>query len=207
MNKRTGSWLAACAALLWLSACGSAPATRFHTLLPAEPAPPTAAAAAGVSWELLPIVLPAQVNRPQMVLRLADDTLAVLEHDRWIGPLDEELRTAIGERLAARLGPPSAGSPDAAHWRIRIEVLRFDSAAGREARLVADWTLRGNAATLACRSAVEEAAGASPAALVQAHQRAAVRLADAIATALHGMSSGSGNGCPPAGGVASPPRG
>lgn len=194
MMERARLRLAAWAVAFALSACASAPVTQFHTLVPAEAAPPAPASAATVSWELLPIGIPVQVSRPQLVVRLADDTLAVLEFDRWIAPLDEDLHTAVGERLATRLGPPATAHPgaaDAAHWRIGVEVLRFDSAAKRHARLTADWTIRGSTAVLTCRSTIEEAVTAgSVTALVQAHQRVASRLADAVATALERMARG-----------------
>ncbi len=202
MTATTGRWrLAACAAALVLAACASAPVTRFHSLVPAEAAPPAAATASAVSWTLLPVDIPVQVRRPQLVVRLADDTLAVLEHDRWIAPLDEELRAAIGERLATRLGPPAAahaGGADAARWRIDVQVLRFDSAAKRHARLTADWAIRGRTAGLSCRATVEEAVGAdSVDALVQAHQRVAGRLADTMAAALERLARGDAAACAP----------
>lgn len=199
MMERARVRLAAWAVVFVLSACASAPVTRFHTLVPAEAAPAAAASASAVSWELLPIDIPVQVSRPQLVVRLADNTLAVLEFDRWIAPLDEDLHTAIQERLATWLGPPAtspAGTADAAHWRISVEVLRFDSAAKRHARLTADWTIRSKATALTCRSMIEEAATAeSVTALVRAHQRAAGRLADVMAAALERMAREEGVAC------------
>lgn len=198
--------LVACAVALALAltACASAPVTRFHTLVPAEAAPPAAASASAVSWELLPVDIPVQVSRPQLVVRLADDTLAVLEHDRWIAPLDVDLRVALGEQLATRLGPPAAAGANAAgtgaaHWRIDVQVLRFDSEANQHARLTADWAIRGRTASLSCRTTIEEAAtGASVTAIVRAHQRVVGRLADAMAVALGGMVRGDVVTCPSA---------
>ena len=204
MAGRVPGRLAAYAIALVLSACASAPVTRFHTLVPAEPAQPAAASASAVSWELLPVDIPVQVSRPQLVVRLADDTLAVLEHDRWIAPLDDDLHTALGERLATRLGPPAPVTADAstaaaAHWRIDVQVLRFDSEANRYARLTTDWTIRGKTASLSCRTTIEESVTAeSVTAIVRAHQRVVGRLADAMAVALGGMVRGDVVTCPSA---------
>lgn len=196
---RTRSWLAIASALLLLAACASPPATRFHSLLATEPPPHAHANSSRVSWELGRVDVPAQVDRPQMVLRLADDSLAVLEQDRWIAPLRDELRAALAERLSYRLGPPGAGSGStggvAAHWRIDVQVLRFDSVPAAQARIVADWTLRGVDVALTCRSSIDVAAVGSISGLVQAHQRAVERLADAIARGLDGSRAGQAPGC------------
>ncbi len=198
--SRTGSWTAmGTAVLLMLSACASPPTTHFHSLLAAQPAAVTPAATQSIGWTLLPVDIPAQVDRPQMVLRQADGSLAVLEHDRWIAPLDEELHAAIAERLSARLGPANGmgttSTDEAPHWRIRIDVLRFDSTPGSGARLVADWTLQASRRSAACRSSIDEAAGASVGELVQAHQRAVGRLGDVVAEGLVRLERGGEGVC------------
>ena len=68
---------AACCALL---ACGTEPITRFHSLLPAPAVRATVTAPVAVTplWELLPLKVPAQLENPQWVVRLADDTIALL---------------------------------------------------------------------------------------------------------------------------------
>ena len=90
-----------------LLGCATPPAARFHSLLPGAAGETRAASAEATSigWELLPIAIPAQVDRPQLVVRAADDTIVVLEHERWIAPLADEMHAAISERLAQRFGP------------------------------------------------------------------------------------------------------
>ena len=65
-----------------LASCGSSPVVRFHTLLPAEPPAPRAlpAGSAGTALvvSLSPISVPTQVDQPQWLVRLPDDTLALL---------------------------------------------------------------------------------------------------------------------------------
>ena len=117
--KALGSWLV----VALLAGCASSATTRMHSLLP-PPAPggSTATSAAAGGWEIAPVQLPAQVDRPQWVLRLADDSLQVLEHERWIAPLADEVRAAVAARL------PSSGAP----LRITLDVQRWATPLGAD---------------------------------------------------------------------------
>jgi uncharacterized lipoprotein YmbA len=139
-------------ALLALGACSSSPPpTRLHTLMPAEPTPrDTAAAARGpVFVALEPIRLPSQVDQPQWLVRLPDETLASLEQERWASPLGDELHQALLEQLSARFGVVegrSVAPRAAAPLRVALELRRFDSLPGREARIEGAWTVAGRPA-------------------------------------------------------------
>ena len=69
------------AALLALAACSaSAPPVRLHTLMPAELAQrDPLAGRTPLFIALEPIRVPAQVDQPQWLIRLPDESLAVLE--------------------------------------------------------------------------------------------------------------------------------
>jgi uncharacterized lipoprotein YmbA len=178
--------------------CGSAPTTRFHTLL----APATAAAPADklhpLAWELLPVTVPAQVDQPQLVVRAGDGSLAVLEHERWIAPLADEFRAAVALRLTRAFGPPQAAVPDGKLWRIAIDVQRFDSLPGSQAREDVVWALSGSDAgtRLACRSSFEQPVATGYPALAAGHRQALQRLADDIVTALAALDAGQAARCP-----------
>lgn len=180
------------AAAFTLAACGTEPATRFHSLLPAPSARAAVARPLSVAplWDLLPVKVPAQLENPQWVVRLADDTLALLEYDRWIAPLAEEMRAAVALRLEAAFGtsPPAAapGKP----WRIAIEVERFDAAIGRAVHLEAGWTIRdgdSKEAALRCRAVFQQPVGAGLPALAAGQRAAVEQLGDAVAVALKGQ--------------------
>ena len=199
MSRRLTALLAAAASTL--VACGTEPATRFHSLLPAPSARATASAPVTATplWELLPVKVPAQLENPQWVVRLADDTLALLEYDRWIAPLAEELRAAVALRLATALaGAPPAEAPVKV-WRIAIEVERFDAALGRAVQLEAEWTIRasdGKQPTLRCRAVFAQRVGAGLPALAAGQRAAVAQLGDAVAEALKGqLSATPGRGC------------
>ena len=186
--------------------CAGAPVTHFHTLLPAAAQAVGASSAippagGGAAWTLAAVTSPAQVNRPQWVVRGDGETLAVLENERWIAPLTDELRAAVTERLATRLGsygglPPVVGRTG---WQVRIAVQRLDAAPGRYARLDAGWTLGAAdaaGAALACRSVFEQPVAGGYAALADGHRGNVARLADAIAAALLAADRGEARACP-----------
>ncbi len=174
-------------ALLALAACAaSAPPVRLHSLMPVELASREAGRPA-IIITLEPIRVPAQVDQPQWLVRLPDDSLAALEQERWVSPLSDELRQALLEELGAGYGAiEGRGAAGALALRVGVEVRRFDTIPGREARIEAIWTVAVGGATpaLRCDALLREPAAAGMPALAAAHRRAVVRLADAIGDSL-----------------------
>lgn len=188
-------WVAA----LWLAACSAVAPVRFHTLLPAARSAGPLPDSNGLAWQLPPVTIPAQVDQPQFVVRRADDTLAVLEAERWIAPLQDEIRAALLEHLSARVGLPGARPAAGRHdWRVVVDVSRFDSAPGRSL-LVVDWSLlaaAGDAVALRCRGRFEQPAlAADMAALASAHRLALERFAGVIAQALLSLDGSRAAAC------------
>jgi uncharacterized protein len=189
--------------LMALGACGSAPPTRLHSLLPAPEAraSETASLQDSPRWELLPVSVPAQLDQAPWVVRSADDTLQVLEHDRWVAPLADELHSAlvwrIGNALAASGATARAAAPGL--WRIRLDVQRFDALLGRFSRIEAQWSVqRSDAAAPAqrCRAIITEPAQAGLPAMAAAHRAALAQLADRVAASLRAAANASGgSGC------------
>jgi uncharacterized lipoprotein YmbA len=147
--------------------------------------------------------VPAQGDQPQWVVRLADDTVAVLEQERWASSLRDELREALLEELIVSHGMVDARTvpaPASPPWRIAIDVRRFDSLPGREARLEGSWTITGGAGARAasrCEWLWREPAGPGMTGLAHAHRRALSRLADPVAPPLspaHPRETGLGQG-------------
>jgi uncharacterized protein len=174
---------------------------RFHTLLPSERSA-AAPAAHPLYVDVASVTVPAQVDHAQWVVRQGDDSLLMLEQDRWAAPLRDELRAAVVDRLASRWAAVDVrGLAQAAPatWRVRVDVQRFESIPGREARLEATWSLASlqrGASTLVCRSSLNEAVSeASVPALAAAHRRAVARLADEIGQRLQGSQGGQPPSC------------
>jgi hypothetical protein len=186
------------AVALALAACSaSTPSVRLHSLMPAEPAPRDASRAR-FAIALEPIRVPAQVDQSQWLVRLPDDSLTLLEQERWASPLGDELRQALLEELAARYGAAEGRSAAAAQvLRIGVDLRRFDSLPGQEARIEASWTvaLASTAPLLRCEALLREPAAAGMPALAAAHRRAVVRLADAIGDSLASVRA-SAPACP-----------
>jgi uncharacterized lipoprotein YmbA len=191
----------ACAVLsLALVACATPPPTRLHTLMPAQsssqgPATPTAP----VQVVLEPIRIPAQVDQPQWLVRLPDESLALLEQERWASPLQDELRQALLEGLRTRHAIIDAVPGVASPWRVRLELSRFESAPGQGARIEGAWLLSSSDARRPAQRCewrfAEPAAGGMPA-LAQAHRRAVARLADALGASLQKLARGEATACP-----------
>ena len=195
---------------LGLGGCASDPPTRFHSLLPAEPVraqaiDSAAAASPPLVITLAPVRVPAQVDQPQWLVRLPDGSLQLLEQDRWAAPLRDELHAALLEALARRWGAvdnrTAPGAAPAA-WRIVVDLTRFESVLGREARIEARWSIARSAAAgtplLTCGSVLREPAE-TPLGLAQGHRQAVLRLADAIGATLRALSRVEAPGCPPTG--------
>jgi uncharacterized lipoprotein YmbA len=197
--------VAAVACVLALAACAAQAPTHFHSLMPPEVAPraASAASAAPLVVAIEPVRVPAQVDQPQWVVRLPDGSLAVLEQERWASALPDEFRAALLERLIVGHGAIDARTqpaPAAPPWRIALDVRRFDSVPGSEARIEGSWTIQGSRAgrpvAARCEWLLREPAPGGMVALAEAHRRAVARLADGLAIALDRAARGDPAACP-----------
>jgi hypothetical protein len=142
------------------------------------------------------VTLPVQVDVAQIVVRLPDDSMRALEHERWIAPLGDEIRAALALRIDAALASLPPGAP-AAPWRVALDVQRFDSTLGGAAGLQVLWSLQqpGHGTVLRCQVTDREAVASGPAALVEGHRALLRRLADAIVRALRAAAAGAVPAC------------
>ena len=201
MRRSTAPVFTAALGML-LAACASAPVTRMHSLLVAPPSPaalPAQSVSSGVAWELVGVSVPAQVDTPQFVLRLPDGTLTQLEHERWASPLTDELRAALGQRLA-QVSVPATSSTG---WQLTVELRRFDALLGTRVVLEADWSIRSaqsHGARLRCHGVFEQPAPGGVDAVAAGHRATVARLGDAMAAGLAALATGMTPGCAAAGG-------
>jgi uncharacterized lipoprotein YmbA len=194
---------AGCALAVMLAACSSTPPTHFHSLV----APPVgsgvearAIPAPAVRSEVLPVSVPVQVDVPQMVVRLSDGSMAVLEHERWIAPLGDEIRSAIALRVEQALAGAAAAGGAAADrpWRVQLDVQRFDSLLGRTASVQLQWSLQqagAAAAVLRSQGHFEPPVPTGAAALATGHRVLFERLGDAIGRAIKAAAAGQAPAC------------
>ncbi|BAP44979.1 PqiC family protein [Pseudomonas sp. LJDD11] len=195
------------AAVFGLAACSS-PTLRYYTLVaPMDSAPPQRSAPAPFQFEMLPVLLPVQVDQPPLVVRQGDGSLAILDTERWGAPLGDEFHDALTaqlERLWNRRDV--AGLPknsDEPLLSLRADVRRFESVPGQFALIDVVWNLSlrsgpsgSKRENLTCSSVIRENAAASMENLVLAHQRAVSRLAEQIAQTGRNWSQQRSAGCP-----------
>ena len=181
-----------CFAVAVLASCGSPPKERFYTLSAAGVAANATAAEAREHVVVGPVTLPEVVDRPQLVVRIGANEVAILEQHRWAEPLKSEIPRLIARTLSQLLGAsrvsayPESTSQDAG-LRVTVDILRFDAALGLEASVEALWSVRrlpgGKPST--GRSAVREPiAGEGYDAVVAAYGRALATLSRDLARAV-----------------------
>ncbi|MEO6800203.1 MAG: PqiC family protein [Rhodanobacter sp.] len=200
MNRHTPPLLLAAATVL-LAACASAP-MHYYTLLPsAVVGSPNSTAA--LAFEVLPVSVPAQVDQPQLVVREGGQSVALLDGERWIAPLAEEVRGALAADLARELPGRDVGGMSPVSkpvLQVRLDLRRFDSQPASYALIAGVWSVRlehdGQHQSLACNSRIRESVGPGYDALVQGHQRALGELAAQIATVGRALASGHDASCP-----------
>ena len=189
---------------LGLGGCASTP-VNYYTLIASSSTQLTsnnASKSTAFAFDLESVSVPQQVDQPQLVVRQSGAGMALVETERWIAPLADEVRGAIAANLvSAHGGEDLSGLPQGKRTlvRIRVDVRRFDSEPGVQASITAAWSVRrapGDAASLSCSSTISEPVGAGYNALVQGHQRALARLAAAIAKPAAAMANGGSPTCP-----------
>jgi uncharacterized protein len=197
-SSRRHLWVGALA--LGLAACASAP-MHYYTLVPAAAGAAAPASPAPFQFELLPVAVPAQVDLPQLVIRQGGQGAAVLNGERWIAPLADEVHAAVAADLAQELGTQDmTGLPagDKPRLRIKLDLHRFDSMPGEAALIDAVWSVHSlkDGGSVTCASHLRETVGPGYDDLVQGHQRALARLAHGIAVTARVLGAGRAAGCP-----------
>ncbi|MCL6408684.1 membrane integrity-associated transporter subunit PqiC, partial [Dickeya dadantii] len=132
---------------------------------------------------------PTQIDTSQLVIRQGDSGAVVLDNERWLSPLGEEIRTALSVGLTQRLNTQDVSglvrTAETPVVRIHLQVRRFDSWPGQFVTFEADWSLSAiegeDRARLLCRSQFTEQATGGDIAMLQAQQQVITRLAEQIA--------------------------
>lgn len=189
------------AALLVLSStligCMSAPRERYYALS-ADIATPSGSQNGPARYGVVigPITIPDVVDRPQMVVLMADSQVSVAEQSRWVEPLAGGIARVVADNLGhllpgAQVSSFAQSRTVTADYRVVVDVQHFDAIAGEGIRDEFLWTVRAankDAAIKSGRTVVREAANSSEyAQLVAAHNRALATLSRDIARAIEAM--------------------
>jgi uncharacterized lipoprotein YmbA len=93
-----------------------------------------------------PIRFPGYLDRQEIMTRVAPNRFDVMEYDRWAEPLDENFTRVLTQNLSLllrtdRIVPYPWPLDKKPHYRVEIQVLRFESNSAREAELSVNWAL------------------------------------------------------------------
>lgn len=187
MNVAQINWLACLAATLLLAGCASTPAPVFYTLDNGIEQRSTQGRVPSIV--ITQTNLPELIDRPQLVIRTANNQVRISEQQRW----GEPLRRAIPRVLATELGskldssrvvsvPVDAQRLDT-DFRLSLEVQRLDAIEGRGADVDILWRLESRRGKVILgRSVLHEAEHAGEtSALIAAQRRALAGVATEIA--------------------------
>ncbi|KWC68637.1 membrane integrity-associated transporter subunit PqiC [Burkholderia ubonensis] len=183
-----------------LTGCAS-PEPRYYTLEQASAGRAAveqcaAAPATGSRWiEVAPVAVPERLNRADLILNQRNGTFKLLEQDRWLAPLPDELRDALSQRLQSSLGAvdvyqrdPSGVKPQ---YRVTAAVVSMDAELGIRAGAVINWTVQrvSDGKLTAGRTRAERPAPGELGSLVLAYQQIVTQAAADIAMAVCALKS------------------
>lgn len=187
------------AAIIMASGCAAPPVIQYYTLSPALAQAPgrdaaqSATSAKSYAIDVQPVIVPEQVDRPQIVISRSGGTeVQPLNSSLWAAPLSEEIRTALSGDLVRQLGVLDIavrGAPNKLPiWKVYLTVQRFDSVYDQRAVLDATWRLtpvnQTGQKVIICRAQAQIPVEPGVAGLVAGHQEALRRIATAIAAQL-----------------------
>ncbi|KWE99464.1 PqiC family protein [Burkholderia pseudomultivorans] len=96
--------------------------------------------------EVVPVTVPERLNRANLILSRRNGTFQVLEQDRWLAPLPDELRDALSQRLQLNLGAVDIYQRNRAgvkpQYRVTAAVVSMDAELGIRAGAIINWTVQ-----------------------------------------------------------------
>lgn len=124
-----------------LGACATRQTDHFY-ILEVQPAATAPFKSAGTQVELH-VVLPALVDRGEMVLNTSADTVRVLEHERWAAPLADQVSITLAQDVERRrpdllVSEMSTGLTGA---KIVVNVVQMSALQGDRVSIEANWRI------------------------------------------------------------------
>ena len=185
-----------CSALI-LSGCASSPIEHFYTVSSVRAQPDAkgesnASGIAGVALiAVMPVTLPALIDRPQLVVRTSPHEIGILENHRWAEPLAADLTRALVANLRRSGGgldfvAASSAQSQKAEQVLEVDITELLTGPGPVTSLQASWVLRDRSRTAVKQGKVAREVptnGGDPA-IAGAYADAMGVLAQAIAQAV-----------------------
>ena len=208
--KRSLFWCLACAMLF--AGC-SASQVHYHTLASSDAFEGTDRKSADFLLEVMPVSVPPSLDQAYLAIRRGQTEIEFVDDERWASPLDNEIRSALAVRLAARLNTDdvdagSAPSDNAGRQvaTLRVRIRQLDVWPGSRVQLTAGWRVgfRGRRdRVLSCVTHLEEKVEARDfGGLVQAQRAVIVQLADIVGANIAALEKSADTECLPAAGNA-----
>jgi uncharacterized protein len=196
-----------------LAGCAETPPDHFYTLRGRDANSaykPSAAEAAPFYIEVTDAVIPDEVARAQIVVDMGDGRVNVMEHQRWIGPLQTEISGSISEYLQRSLHTidvyRSSYPSKQPIYRVGLTVRRFISVPGTSTSIDLTWTVRRTDAqnqsdlpVMTCRSVVNEQISGGYDSVAQGHRRELQQIAADIGGVITQLSEVPNTLTPPPG--------
>ena len=108
------AYLVSIAFIASAAGCSTAPA-RFYSLDSTATADSNPAAHASVM--VGPVTIPASVDQPEFVVRVAANRVEVDEFNRWVSPLGDGIARAVAGDLVVLLGSPDVAAAQLVYER------------------------------------------------------------------------------------------
>ena len=136
--------------ILLVSGCGSSPKSTYYTLS----APPIPAELNTNKTRIMvgPVSLPELIDRPQLVVQVSGNEVAMQEYHRWAGSLKGNIGNAIVANLARDLATSNVWSFSQTtqsnyDYQIVVDVQNMDSKLGESVLVDVLWTIKPVAIT------------------------------------------------------------
>ena len=203
MNKRAVFLLGSVILTLLMSGCmrDSKP-TQFYMLDADSGLAGTTrvpATAQGQVIGLGPIRIPEYLNRPQMIVAVAENQYRLSEDHRWAERLDQNISLALFKALPRQLGTDRIvrypwSQRQVVDYQIGIDILEFNVDANGQSRLIAQWFVkRKDKPTIDKRSVYQFPASATDyAVMVKAQSQCLTKLGQEISGTLRQLMTSAG---------------
>jgi uncharacterized protein len=94
-----------------------------------------------------PIRIPEYLNRPQMIVAIADNQYRLSEDNRWAEPLDQNISLALFKALPLQLGTDRIvrfpwSQRQVIDYQVGIDILEFNVDAKGQSTLIAQWFVK-----------------------------------------------------------------
>jgi uncharacterized lipoprotein YmbA len=146
-----------------------------------------------------PIRIPDYLNRPQMLVGVADNQYRLFEDHRWAERLDQNISLALFKALPRQLGTDRIvrfpwPQRQAVDYQIGIDILEFNVDADGQSRLLAQWFVKHKDKTLIDKRSVYQfpASTTDQAVMVKAQSQCLTKLGGEISVTLRRLMASEG---------------